>query len=155
MGGGWCRRHRSDGVKQCRTKPILFASVFCVLWGVIGWKKKLAKMAILLVRAKFQIVQNSDHKDECDLLQENLVEGHKPLTEVEPTAIPCWQLKWGANGARAPWWVKSYRDNRGVGLIYGFLRSLRRNRLLSSKATSQAHSSAQEGGWEVTYVDPY
>ena len=52
-------------------------------------KKKLAKMTILLVRAKFQIVQNSDHKDECDLLQENLVEGLKPLTEVEPTAIPC------------------------------------------------------------------
>ena len=64
-------------------------------------------MAILLVRAKFQIVQNSDHKDECDLLQENLVEGLKPLTEVEPTAIPCWQLMWGANGARGSSWVMS------------------------------------------------
>ena len=51
-------------------------------------KKKLAKMAFLLVRAKFQIVQNSDHKDVCDLLQENLVDDFKSLTELGPMAIP-------------------------------------------------------------------
>ena len=51
-------------------------------------KKKLVKMAILLVRAKFQIVQNSNHKDECDLLQENLVDGFKPLHHSGQMVIP-------------------------------------------------------------------
>ena len=59
-------------------------------------------MAILLVRAKFQIVQNSDHKDECDLLQENLVDGFKPLHHSGQMVIPYWQLMWGANGAGSP-----------------------------------------------------
>ena len=128
----WCK-------EVSNVTDLVGIGILCLVRGD-RMKKKLAKMAILLVRAKFQIVQNSDHKDECDLLQENLVDGLKPLTEVEPMAIPCWQLMWGANGARGSSWVKSYRDNRGVGLTYGFLRSIRRNRLPSSKATAQRYS---------------